>query len=219
MLIFSIHTMIADLKSVLHGWLKYCVFIFIIFAVIIPFIPDTNALTAGYFIVMMISLFRPMFTKIYHVVPLTVADIRKIVWYRILLFSLLFSTLFLIVYAITRYRQMDYNRNAIYYLLFYICCIIFISLSAIPGFKTKKSTKSVQYGILVFINIVVMITAMLNCFGLLEYIKNTWIVVTLSVLPVLTDLAASWFYMRKLDFYDYVYVPDQMWNRKKKENS
>ena len=79
---FAIHMMIADIKRQLRKWAIIIVPIFLITSIVLPFIEDIQILSMSYFLVMMVAIFRPLMSKIYHTLPLTIKQIKMLLHLR-----------------------------------------------------------------------------------------------------------------------------------------
>lgn len=206
MMRFAMHMMVADSKKMLRGWTWFFMPLFFLFAICVPFIEDVHMYSMGYFLMMAIMLFRPQFSRIYHVLPLSIEQIRRLFFCRIWLFNGLLTLGGAIVILVSELAGWRWNDNGIGYLLFYMTGSMLCSCESLRSFRQKRHwTVWILPTIICIFSVLV---AFADTFGMRPSIYKYLI----GIIPVLLMHGYLLFFTKKLAFYDYVYVPNNIWN-------
>lgn len=189
-----------DLRTIFRGvaaMLIYPLLIFMIF--VIPFF-EMEYYYMMYMIFVILSLFRPRFNKIYHVVPMEIEDIKRLYVYRTLIFVgiLVIGTAF--VAGLATLLSLPWNVKGGLTVLFYIQIFIGIMHEKFWGFVEKKKKNS---GWIAFSVIGTVVSAFVM-FGILDLIDMplVWQYVV-QFLLVLTGLPNNIKAAKDMDFHDY----------------
>lgn len=189
-----------DLKSIFRGvaaTILYPILIFMIF--IIPFF-QIEYYYMAYMIFVILSLFRPRFNKIYHVVPMEIADIKRLYVYRTILFLLILVMGTGIVAGMAVLFSLPWNVRGGLTILFYAQIFAGILHEKFWGFVDKKKKNSGW----IVLSVIGTVVAAFVMFGVLDLIKMplVWQYV-IQCLLVLTGLPNNIKASKDMDFHDY----------------
>lgn len=212
---FAIHMMIADIKRQLRKGAIIIVPIFLITSIVLPFIEDIQILSMSYFLVMMVAIFRPLMSKIYHTLPLTIKQIKMLLHLRVLIFAMLVIGMELLAVALMELTHYDFDVNGFLYGSFYITLYIMLSFSGMAGFQKDKKVFKWEY-----------VPVWIITFGSLMFTfagAEGWLMVpvriTISVAICIIAELYLVFLTRHYDFYDYTYVSNNIWSNSKIERA
>ena len=212
---FSYHMMAADIKRALRGWTIVVMPLLLFGAAVLPW-EDMSPGGYMYAIIMTFTLLRPQFSKIYQVVPLTISQIKKIIFWRVAMLDFYVVLIYLAFYFCTSWWNIKADQSAIHFYLLYICLISFVASTSVGSFKEKKRAHVWNRDwFICTIDIIFLLILMLQKFGLHDgELRNISYIIS-GCCAVLSNLLLA-AYISDIHFKDYVYIPIQQWRCNKK---
>ncbi|MBR3683323.1 MAG: hypothetical protein IKL78_00435 [Lachnospiraceae bacterium] len=211
MLKLSMYMFKNDMKCIFRGWWVFLLFPFVIFSLLVsPFMSDLDNYYLVYMTIVIISLLRPRFNKLYHVLPLNIEQIKGLFYLRtiLLLLCLLLGTGCVI--GVAEFFDLSWNRHGGLGILFYAQIFTCILHERCIGF-TDKNRKN---GWLTALAITGVIVSAFVMFGILElmHMPLIWQYVVQTLL-LLTGVPRIIYMSKNMDFYDYEIPTDLYGNR------
>lgn len=211
MIRFSWKMIVADLKRSLRGgwWMGPVIFIML---VVLSFMPDINIGAFSYFIVAGLALFKPQFSRIHYVLPLSEKQIKKLFVWRIVIVCVLMIVISGVVIAISEWKNLVWNGHGLNLIAFYMVLLIGYSEVSLKGLGGGKV--SIMRTI---VGITGAVISMLIAFGILtDYMPYKW-TLAISYGMVLAAVGYMICYLKNVKFEDFTYVPVGMWDDGKVE--
>ena len=132
----------SDIRTVFQGWGMVIVFFMFLFIwVVCPFMMDYgNVLYMAYVWLTSMSWMAPRFTKVCHLVPLTIGQIKKLALYRLLIYLLVVMGGGAVILVICVLGHWNWNPHfGMWYFLYAEVYFVFVR-SRIVGFHKNKET-------------------------------------------------------------------------------
>ncbi len=200
----AIRMLRSDLRSLMQGWAMAVVGVLCIFClVLLPLKADElNVGCFAYAIVFSISWFKPRFTRAFHVVPLTIKQIRMLAIYRILLVIGLYLVGSAIGIAVLEACNEAWNIRFGSWGFFYLELMVLCWEESLKGFRARVRTK--KNIIWTIAECIFILTSVLLTFGVLKDVLPFYAEYLIqSVLFLLYISYFIYYAFGKMDFYDY----------------
>lgn len=199
MISLSLKMLVADMKRTMKGawWLAPIIFALLC---IIPFIEDIKFYSLGYFIVAMLSFFRPQFSRIHYILPLSEKQLKWLYVLRIAIISAVMLLAGGIIVGVCECLNWNWNKSGFMTLAFYIVLLLVCSETAFGEQSKKFQTRYISA-------IILAVASMLIGFGMFfDYLPYIWNL-ALACICVLVATFYMIYYLNKVEIGDFTYVP------------
>lgn len=208
---FALNMYVADMKRSLRGfwWLAP---IFLVLVLVAPF-HNAQMYAFPYLIMMTIFLFIPNFSRIHFVVPLNVKQIKHFFIWRMALVCITMLLAAGLIIGISEISNIEWSTQGFHWLAFYMVIFLLCSEMGLRGLGIKN-----KFEVRHVIAIIVGIMSIFCAFGILENLPFVWEMV-ISFGLVLISVGYMFYYLKKIKFEDYTYVPRGLWENGKVERN
>ncbi len=202
----------SDMRTMLQNLVIVILFIiFILLILIVPLTIDgSNFFTFFYLGWLTVTMFGSRFTRVFHVAPFTIGQIKRLILYRVLIVAMLFGTVGLFFVGIGAVRRLDLNPRFGLWYIAYMNMVISTGIDGgLKGFGVGE-LRTTTWKIIAFIVLVwsgFVAVGLGDKLSLLtEYLIQAGTVVVFFVAYVLVMF-------RGMDFGDFSQVKDRFTDR------
>lgn len=193
----------SDIRTIFQGWAMGIVLLLCLFIWgVAPFVEDYgNVAYMAYAWMTSLIWVAPRFTKVCHVVPFTIGQMKKLAIYRILLLVLVLIGSGGVVLVVATLCHWKWNPHFGLWYFLYVEVYTILIKDRIAGFY-KKGKKNLPLSIYAGIIMVASIFVMLGMFDFLPLYVEYLIQTVLFVLYIPYII----YVFKEMDFYDYKQV-------------
>ncbi len=202
----TVHMMIADMKKTWRrGW--FLAPVLLGFFCIIPFVRGMQIYAMFYMIILVLKMMIPHFSRIYHIVPLSIKKVKEIFLLRIFLNCLGMSIIAAIVILVSEFKQWNYNVGGVGLIIFYMIVLMILSENSLQGFGISS-----KFGARHVFSIILMLCAMGIGTDVLEGVVPFALELGIMGVFLLLSIGYMLYYLKDIQFEDYKYVSPILWD-------